>query len=71
MTDGVKLLDAYFKASGKTKQHICYKLMVSRPRLDTILDKPDTATVGQARILKEELNIRSAKDFDTIFLPKE
>lgn len=71
MMSGVQILDNYFRESGKSKQHLCHKLMVSRPRLDTILDKPDTATVGQARILKEELNIRSAKDFDTIFLPKE
>ena len=71
MTYGAKLLDAYFQASGKTKQHLCYKLMVSRPRFEKILKEPETATVGQARILKDELNIRSSKDFDSIFLPKE
>lgn len=66
---GAELLDDYFQEAGKSKQRLCHKMLVSRPRLDKILEHPETATVFQAKVLKEELFIRSVKDFDTIFLP--
>jgi hypothetical protein len=68
---GAQLLDVYFTESGKSKQHLCHKLMVSRPRLDKILREPSTATVGQANTLRNELNISSKRDFESIFLPTE
>jgi len=71
MMEGTQILERYYQESGKTKQYLCHKLMVSRPRLDKIFKEPASATVGQASALKSELNIRSIKDFDSIFLPKE
>jgi len=68
---GAQLLDKYFKESGKTKQYLCHKLVVSRPRFDKILREPCTANVFQATMLKNELNISSKKDFDSIFLPEQ
>ena len=63
-----KLLNEKFIASGKTKTHLAHKMNVSRPRLDTILESPDTATVVQADILASELNLLSAEKKE-IFLP--
>lgn len=62
------LLKQNLKASGKKKSHLAAKANVSRPRLNYILDHPETATYGQASALSSELNF----DSDTrnvIFLP--
>ena len=62
------LLVEKFNASGKTKTHLASKMNVSRPRLDTIFEEPETATVGQADVLSNELNLLAAEKRE-IFLP--
>ena len=60
-------LNLYLKKSGKKKAHIVEKTGVSRPRLETILENPETATYEQALILEDELSILPS-DMGKIFL---
>lgn len=63
-----QLLVEKFENSGKTKSHLSKKMKVSRPRLDKIFEVPETATVGQADVLSNELAINALEKKD-IFLP--
>ena len=54
-----EMLKKYLKDSGKSKTHVSTKAMVSRPRLDKILDHPETATAFQAMALSKELEVPS------------
>lgn len=63
-----KLLEKFWKDSGKTKTFLSAKINVSRPRLDYIFLHPETATVGQADGLSKELGMKVA-DRNEIFLP--
>lgn len=62
------LLDRIVRESGKTKTHLATKAGVSRPRLDTIISDPESATVFQAEMLCEELRIDEIGRRE-IFLP--
>ena len=62
------LLERLVKESGKTKTHLAIKARVSRPRLDTIISDPESATLFQAESLCEELRI-DEKARREIFLP--
>ena len=61
-------LNRYLIESGKKKYYLAQKILVSRPRLDSILKHPDTATVGQADLICSELAINE-EDKREIFLP--
>lgn len=62
------LLAEKLSNSGITKCRLCEKMGISRPRLDTILKSPETATVCQADVLSYELRINSHERKD-IFMP--
>lgn len=63
-----ELLEEYRKNSGKTKKFLAQKLGVSRPKLDKLFAKPESATYGQAIALSNELDVEP-KNQKTIFLP--
>ena len=62
------LLQELLRDSGKTKSHVASKAKVSRPRLDNILEHPETATYGQADAISRELSMK-ADVRNEIFLP--
>lgn len=68
MNEKAQLLDNYRISSGKKKSFVSEKINVSRPRLNTILKHPETATTSQADGLCKEFGINK-KDRDFIFLP--
>ena len=67
MANSALLIEKY-ESSGKKKSHLAERLMVSRPRLETIFHDPESATVVQADTLCAELKI-SAQEKREIFLP--
>lgn len=67
MANAQLLVDKY-KNSGKTKTHLSKKLGVSRPRLDSIFNDPETATVGQGEVFKAEFGL-TEEEVKEIFLP--
>lgn len=61
-------LQKYLSDSGKKKKFLAMQASISRPRLDSILKHPETATVGQADSICKELGIDELEKKE-IFLP--
>ena len=61
-------LQKYLSDSGKKKKLLAMQASISRPRLDSILKHPETATVGQADSICKELCIDEIAKRE-IFLP--
>ena len=62
-------LEEYRKNSGKSKTYLAKKLKISRPYFYRCLKNPDLFTFSQVEILSKEMDIKSRKDKDDIFLP--